>query len=159
MSAPDRRVERVIFQATHRRAYPWLKLREGARWPVGDDGRDLCRRLNNVGRACQAFVTITSGRRTPAEQWAAYMDYLAGGILAAPCCSKHFIHSWPSCLRQCASNHCRSRAADCTIAAPTGEVNLGEWSRARKALIGHGLCLPVGSGETWHVEIGDTWNS
>lgn len=107
----------------------------------------------------QAIITITSGRRTLHEQWAAYQDYLRGGTLAAPCCGRHYLHSWAACWRDCASNHCRNRAADCTIASPGGEVNIGDWPRARHAMRGHGLCLPVGQGETWHVEIGDYWAS
>lgn len=140
--------------------HKWLRLREGARWPRGSAGRDLRRRLNAVGREVGQVVTITSGLRTAEQQWFAYQDYLRGGNLAAPCCSRHYIHSWSSCLRQCASNHCRSRAADTVIADPTrGTINIGESQAARKAMRRHGLCLPVGSGEVWHVEVGNVWRS
>lgn len=104
-------------------------------------------------------MTITSGRRTAYEQWIAYMDYLSGGILAAPCCDQHYVHGWSQCHQQCASNHCVSKAADCTIASPFGEQNIGDWERARRELRHHGLCLPVGNGETWHVEVGTSWRS
>lgn len=140
--------------------YRWLRRSPAARWPTGPAGRDLLRRLNNVGRACRAPITITSGKRGSREQWAAYMDYLRGGILAAPCCPLHYVHAWADCQRRCESNHCRSRAADCVI-RPQGsaEVNIGEWPPARREMRSHGLCLPVGSGETWHVEVGSTWRS
>lgn len=138
----------------------WVHLAAGARRPTGSAGHDLMRRLNNVGRELQRPVIITSGRRTNLEQHRAYMDYLEGGTLAAPCCSKHYRHAWAECLRQCASNHCVGRAADCVLEAPGGGyVNIGEDQAARRSLRSHGLCLPVGSGETWHVEVGSVWRS
>lgn len=140
--------------------YRWLRLSPGARWPDGSLGRDLLRRLNNTGRACQALITITSGKRGAKAQHRAYMDHLRGGILAAPCCEKHYVHAWSACLRHCASRHCTSEAADCTIRVPWGDqVNIGEWDKAREKMRSHGLCLPVGQGETWHVQVGSTWNS
>lgn len=141
--------------------YRWLRLRPGAHWPKGADGRDLLRRLNNAARDTQLRWRLTSGRRTNYEQWLAYMDYLRGGTLAAACCSRHYPHPWEDCLRQCESNHCRSRAADTVVvlAGHAGTVDVGSLPAARDALKRHGLCLPVGSGEVWHVEVGDTWRS
>lgn len=135
--------------------FRWLRLGPNAKWPKGRAGRQLLRKLNKVARACQDPVTITSGQRGPRGQWRAYMDHLRGGTLAAPCCSKHYIHEWQDCLRQCMSNHCRGRAADCMIRG----VNIGEDPCARREMARRGLCLPVGSGETWHVEVGDVWRS
>lgn len=145
----------MIDLVPKRLRYRWLRLLPGARWPAGPAGRDLLRRLNNVGRACQSQITITSGRRGPKAQWRAYQDYLRGGTLAAPCCAKHWPHSWEDCGRQCASQHCASRAADCTMRG----ANIGEIPCARREMRSHGLCLPVGYGETWHVEVGTTWRS
>lgn len=141
--------------------YRWLRLRPGAHWPSGPNGRDLLRRLNNAARDTQLHWLLTSGRRTPREQWEAYQDYLRGGTLAAPCCAKHYPHPWAECGRQCASNHCSSRAADVVVVMRDGSstVNVGEYAPARDALRRHGLCLPVGSGETWHVEAGSLWRS
>ena len=140
--------------------YRWLELGEGARKPLGNDGDDLLRRLNNAAREVQAHVKITSGRRTNYEQWLAYQDYLAGGILAAPCCSLGSPHQWSRCLKQCMSNHCASRAVDCVVKRRgVGWVNLGEWQKMRDAMRAKGLCLPVGYGETWHVEVGNRWES
>ena len=140
--------------------YPWVKIHGGARPPIGPDGRALLHKLNHVGWVLRRPVMVTSGRRTPREQHYAYMDFLRGGVLAAPCCSRHYLHSWASCLRQCASNHCRSRAADCIIRLPSGDwVNIGEDHAARAVMRRVNLCLPVGSGETWHVEIGESWRS
>lgn len=87
------------------------------------------------------------------------MDYLNGGILAAPCCSRHYWHAFEDCLRQCASNHCKNRAADCVIDTKHGQVNIGTLEIARREMRKHGLCLPVGQGEVWHVEVGNVWNS
>ena len=144
-----------------RRWYPWLQLGDGAHWPRGASGRDLLRRLNRVGRECRRTLLITSGRRTNYEQWLAYMDYLRGGTLAAPCCSRQYVHEWSECLRDCRSRHCASSAADVVVIRSRGRgtVNIGESKRARKAMRRNGLCLPVGSGETWHVEVGDSWLS
>jgi len=143
----------------HIPGYPYVELRPGAHRPKGKDGRLLLRKLNQVGRRVRAPIKITSGLRTPREQWAAYQDYLHGGILAAPCCSKHYLHAWSECLRQCASNHCSSRAADCEILHNGEWLNIGLVDTARKAMRRIGLCLPVGSGEVWHVEVGSTWRS
>lgn len=140
----------------------WLELGPGARWPSGPAGRRLLGKLNRVGRRTRRHIIITSGKRSPHAQWVAYQDYLAGGTLAAPCCSRHYLHSWSQCLKQCASRHCVSRAADCEIQYArngTYYVNIGEVQAARAAMRAVGLCLPVGSGEVWHVEVGDTWRS
>ena len=141
--------------------YRWLRLRPGARWPEGPNGRLLLRKLNNAARDIQLPLRITSGRRTPYEQWVAYQDYLRGGTLAAPCCGQHYLHAWASCQRQCGSRHCQNRAADVVVELDGGRqlVNVGEYLPARQALRRKGLCLPVGSGETWHVEVGETWRS
>lgn len=145
----------------YRTNYPWLRLRPGAHWPRGRHGRDLLRRLNRVGRDCRRLVLVTSGHRSPYRQWVAYMDYLRGGELAAPCCGKHWLHTWSQCGRSCQSNHCRDRAVDCLIEGSGADDwhNIGEDAHAREALRRNGLCLPVGSGETWHVEVGDVWRS
>ena len=140
--------------------YRWIRLSPWARWPSGPSGRDLLRRLNNTGRACRAKITITSGKRGNLAQHNAYMDYLNGGTLAAPCGWKNYVHSWAECPKDCRSNHCASKAADCLIENPEGgTVNIGELPKARREMRHHGLCLPVGQGETWHVEVGDTWRS
>lgn len=141
--------------------YRWLSLRPGAHWPAGPAGRDLLRRLNNAARDTQLHWIVTSGRRTSREQWSCYMDFLRGGTLAAPCCSRHYLHSWAECLRQCSSRHCESRACDVAVVLSDGQgtANVGDYPPARKALHSHGLCLPVGQGETWHVEVGNTWVS
>lgn len=141
--------------------YRWLRLRPGAHWPAGPAGRDLLRRLNNAGRQIQLQLLLTSGYRYPREQWEAYQDYLRGGTLAAPCCALHYPHSWAECQRDCCSRHCQNRACDVVVVLKEGQgsVNVGEYPPARKALRGHGLCLPVGQGETWHVEVGETWLS
>jgi len=144
----------------NRLRYRWLRLSPGARWPAGPPGRDLLRRLNNTARACRSKITITSGRRGVYAQHLAYNDYLRGGPLAAPCGWKNWVHSWAECPRDCRSNHCRSRAADCLIEGPGGShVNIGELEIARAKMRSHGLCLPVGQGETWHVEVGSVWRS
>jgi len=143
-----------------KKKYKYLELRPGAHWPKGPSGRALLRRLNKTAKRLRTTIRITSGRRTPAEQWAAYQDYLRGGILAAPCCNKNWLHDLAHCGRRCQSNHCVSKAADVVIERPgRGWVNIGEWPKARQIMGKNGLCLPVGQGETWHVEIGDTWNS
>ena len=138
----------------------WVRLAPGRRWPRGDAGRDLVRRLNNTGRQLQSRLLIVSGQRSPWEQWAAYQDYLRGGTLAAPCCWRHWLHDWPQCERQCASNHCHGRAADVQARASRrlGWESVGLWDDARIQLRRHGLCLPV-PGEPWHVEIGGTWRA
>lgn len=139
---------------------PWVTKRKTAHWPTGPDGRKLLDKLNHVGWKLRRQVRITSGKRSPYRQWQAYQDYLAGGTLAAPCCTQHFPHQWSRCLRQCMSNHCISRAADCVIQRADGEwINIGEDHEARRVMHHIGLCLPVGQGETWHVEVGDTWRS
>lgn len=143
----------------HRR-FKRLLLVEGARWPRGAPGRDLLRRLNNAARLAETRVRITSGRRTAYEQWVAYQDYLRGGTLAAPCCGLGTLHQWRRCQKQCASNHCVSRAVDCEVELENGSwVDPGQWSEFRGAMRQRGLCLPVGSGETWHVEVGQVWRS
>lgn len=105
---------------------------------------------------------MTSGDRNPREAWAAYQDYLRGGTLAAKCCSKGWPHTWAECGKRPQSNHARGRAADCIAQTHRrgGEfVNIGEVPEMRVAMKDVGLCLPVGSGETWHVEVGNTWRS
>lgn len=140
--------------------YARLRLRDGAHWPTGEAGRKLCRRLNRVGKAIGMTVTITSGQRTWREQHAAYMDFLRGGTLAAPCCSKRYLHTAAECRRDCQSRHCSGEAADCVLETSEGRwVNIGELQVARRAMARYGCCLPVGFGETWHVELGDTWRS
>jgi len=140
--------------------YRWLRLSAGAKWPRGWQGRRLRRRLNRVGRDLRRTIVITSGQRDWRSQHAAYMDYLAGGTLAAPCCSKHYPHHLEDCLRQCQSNHCKGRAADCVIEQSDGTfLNIGDSRKARAAMTRRGLCLPVGDGEVWHVEVGNTWRS
>ncbi len=140
--------------------WEWVQLRPGAKWPQGSAGRALLRRLDKVGRHLRRPITITSGKRNAQEQWFAYMDYLQGGTLAAPCCTKNYTHKWSECRRECASNHCRSRAADCVVTMADGRTfNIGEIHRARQKMKAVGLCLPVGAGETWHVEVGNTWRS
>lgn len=143
-----------------RRQYPWLRLRRGARWPQGQAGRDLCRRLNNVGRDLQRPILITSGQRTAYGQWVAYQDYLRGGTLAASCCWKKYRHSWHVCGKKPTSLHCFGKAADCVVKRRSGELeNIGEFPGARESMRHHGLCLPVGAGETWHVQVGVSWAS
>lgn len=140
--------------------YRWLRRRRGVTLPTGPAGRQLLHKLNHVGWKLRRPIRITSGKRTPHAQWVAYMDFLRGGILAAPCCSQHWPHPWSRCFRQCASNHCISRAVDCVILSSSGDwVNIGEDQAARDVMHHVGLCLPVGQGETWHVEVGDVWRS
>jgi hypothetical protein len=143
------------------RRYPWLFKVDSTRWPKGRSGRLLLRKLNTVGRRTKRKIRIDSGLRTPHQQWHAYKDYLRGGTLAAPCCSKHFLHPWALCGRQCASNHCQSRAADCEIMSSDGEgfQSIGLDQDARRVMRRVGLCLPVGEHEVWHVEVGTTWRS
>ena len=142
------------------RRWPWVVLGPGAEWPSGASGRDLRRRLHQVGNAIRHEVIVTSGQRGWLAQHDAYMDYLAGGTLAAPCCWKHYPHSKSECGRQCASMHCQGRAADCVLQLSSGKrVNIGEYGPARVAMARFGLSLPVGSGETWHVQVGNVWNS
>lgn len=153
---------RPTMPSRRRKRYHWLILADGARWPRGPEGQRLLTRLNRVGRTLKRQIRIDSGRRTNYEQWVAYMDFLSGGNLAAPCCWKHWAHPWSQCARQCASNHCINRAADCSVQARrSGTVfhSIGDDPQARKAMRVWGLCLPVGSGETWHVEVGNAWNS
>lgn len=122
-------------------------------------------KLDKVGTDLRRNILVTSGDRSPFEAWQAYADYLSGGNLAAFCCAKHYRHGWEQCGKQPTSNHCRGLAADCLVEAqkkgstPPQWVNIGDLAVVRKALRDRGLCLPVGSGETWHVEVGDTWNS
>lgn len=143
-----------------KREYKWVALAEGARWPRGGAGRELCRRLNNAGRLIQRRIIITSGDRNAREAWEARMDYLRGGNLAAQCCWLVGFHTWEECGKSPYSNHARGRAADCVVETRhRGWVNIGEVRRARKAMRRRGLCLPVGSGETWHVEVGSSWRS
>lgn len=143
-----------------RHRFSRLRLGPGARWPEGITGRLLLRKLERVGTEVRQNITITSGKRSPHEAWHAYADYLRGGNLAAHCCDRTFPHTWKQCGRKPTSNHCISRAADCLIdTSDRGPVNIGESAPARKALRRNGLCLPIGFGETWHVEVGDTWNS
>lgn len=138
----------------------WLRLRRGAKWPKGNEGRDLLRRLNRVGRDIGHPIYIYSGQRTWLEQHRAYMDYLNGGVLAAACCPKHYRHKPSDCLRQPTSMHCQGRAADCGVLWTNGSTtNIGQVVEARASMRRHGLCLPVGSGEVWHVQVGDTWLS
>jgi len=138
--------------------YRHLVRRNGTRWPKGQDGRTLLRKLNKVGRRTGLRIRITSGLRNNYEQWVAYMDHLRGGTLAAPCCARKYIHPWEECLRQCRSNHCVSRAADVVVKHPgdSSWVNIGNNARARAEMRALGLCLPV-PGEPWHVEVGSTW--
>lgn len=148
----------------HRRTrYSWLRLAPGARWPRGKQGQRLLRRLNRVGRRTGRLVRIDSGRRTPYEAWAAYQDFLRGGNLAAFCCFRHYLHSWAECGKTPSSNHCINRAADCSIQRhrddSSGFTSIGNVQVARDAMDAVGLCLPVGSGEVWHVEVGETWRS
>lgn len=143
-----------------KRRYRHVHLAAWARWPRGRQGRRLTRKLNRVGRDIDLVVIVVSGQRGWRQQHAAYMDYLRGGTLAAPCCSKRYQHTAAECLRQCASNHCRGAAADCRVRLASGvEVSIGEHKGARRAMRKHGLCLPVGQGEVWHVEIGRQWLS
>lgn len=138
----------------------WVEYAGGAHRLKGPHGRLLERKLARVGKTLGHRVRVTSGLRTAREQWFAYQDYLSGGTLAAPCCSKHYPHSWAHCLRQCASNHCCSRAADVEAWSPEkGWVSIGLLPQARRAMKRVGLCLPVGSGEVWHVEVGSVWCS
>lgn len=140
--------------------YKWVALADGARWPKHNTGADLVRRLNNVGRAIQRRIIITSGDRSPREAWEARMDYLRGGNLAAQCCWLVGFHSWDECGKTPYSNHAKGKAADCVVETRSrGWVNIGEHRKARKAMDRRGLCLPVGSGETWHVEVGEIWRS
>lgn len=137
-----------------------LTYAPGAHPLRGAAGRRLERKLRKVAKAYGHPVRITSGRRTDYEAWAAYADYLNGGNLAAYCCEKHYRHPWAQCLRHPTSNHCTSRAADVQAQLPWGGwVPIGEIPACRKLLRKYGCCLPVGSGETWHVEEGHTWNS
>lgn len=135
-----------------------LVLRDGAHWPKGPDGARLLRKANRVARDLDRRIFIVSGRRNNYEQWVAYQDYLRGGVLAARCCGKSYPHAWDDCGRQCASNHCRSRAIDCGVLSRHGKyVSLGLWKGAIKSLNSHGLTLPLyptSSGrwlEPWHL--------
>lgn len=140
--------------------YPNVRLGDGAKLPQGEPGRDLLRRLSQAGKRLNSTIVITSGQRDWRQQHAAYMDYLKGGTLAAPCCSKHWPHRAQDCRRECASNHCRGRAADVEIVRANGHHVLpGNWQEARDVFDRLGLCLPVGSGEVWHVEVGEVWRS
>ena len=133
-------------------AWRMLTLREGAHWPQGDDGRRLLVKANRVAQDLDRTIHIVSGLRTPYEQWIAYQNYLAGGTLAAPCCGKHYPHSWSACGQEPTSNHCRSRALDCgVIGKRTGRYHsIGLYKGAREAIAEHGLVLPVGE-EPWHL--------
>lgn len=153
-----------------KRRYPWLRIRPGARWPKGNNGANLLRRLDDVGAARGRLIRVDSGLRSPYEQWRAYQDFLRGGNLAAPCCSRHWLHSWEECLRQCGSNHCISRAVDASISTgrkpgphrprtSTEFQSIGLDVKARAEMHRVGLCLPVGVGEVWHVEVGNAWRS
>jgi len=138
----------------------WVQLRPGAKWPKGPAGRRIIRRLNRIGRHLKRTVIVTSGQRDWREQHAAYMDFLRGGTLAAPCCSRHYIHSISECLRDCRSRHCFGSAADVVLIQTAGRPreDIGNVPAARRAMKRNGLCLPV-PGEPWHVELGSTWRS
>ena len=140
--------------------YPYLRLSPGQKWPRGKNGREILRKLNKVGRGCKRIILIKSGLRDAYQQWMAYMNYLRGGTLAAPCCSKRYIHSWAACGKTPASMHCVSRAVDCGILGKSGDWDtyrsIGYSHTARMHMRKHHLCLPV-VGEQWHVEIGSYW--
>jgi hypothetical protein len=142
------------------RTWSWVSLTPGRKWPRGRQGRRLIRRLNRVGRHLQREVIVVSGQRNWREQHAAYMDYLNGGTLAAPCCSRHYVHSVKDCLRDCRSRHCQGLAADVVLASKNGapQQNIGEDSAARRAMRRNGLSCPV-PGEPWHVEVGTEWRA
>lgn len=134
-----------------------LTLREGARWPQGDDGRRLLVKANRVAQDLNRTIHIVSGLRTAYEQWIAYQDYLRGGILAAACCWKRYPHTWDDCGKAPTSNHCRSRALDCgVIGKRTGEYHsIGLYKGARASIARHGLLLPLYQPgrwiEPWHM--------
>ncbi len=134
------------------RRYPGVRLSHGASWPTGPEGRRLLTKLSQVARDIGHPILIVSGKRSNHDQWALYMRYLQGrGNLAAPCCSKHWVHSWASCGRECASHHCRSMAVDCGVVDRHGRyTSIGNSKRARAAMRAHGLVLNV-AGEPWHV--------
>lgn len=142
------------------RTWSNLTLRSGARWPKGRDGRRLLRRLNRAARKAGLQLVVVSGQRNWREQHRAYMDYLRGGTLAAPCCSRHYLHSEAMCLRQCGSRHCVGRAADVdAVLQPGGAwTPVGNVAKMRYELRAAGLCLPV-PGEPWHVECGSDWRA
>lgn len=135
--------------------YPGIQLAPGATMPTGEAGRDLMRRLSKVSKEIGHPIRVISGKRKAYDQWVLYMRYLRGtGNLAAPCCWKHYQHSWSSCGQACASMHCRSRAVDCGVIDRHGNYrSIGYSDKARNAMRKHGLCLPVG-GEPWHVQVG-----
>jgi hypothetical protein len=138
----------------------WLTLGPGARWPQGHAGKVLRRKLHRVARRIRRELVITSGDRNAREAWEARMDYLNGGTLAAQCCDRTDRHSWAECGKTPWSKHADGRAADVELVRRNAKrVNIGESDRARAAMRLEGLCLPVGAGETWHVEVGTTWNS
>lgn len=136
--------DRRILRQYHVRAV--IRPRITYRWVTGDKAglkRALVRRLNAVGRELGRKVYVRDGLRTYAEQVQLYEAYMAGkGPLAA----------FPG-----TSNHGRGTAADCQLDARTGP-NIGNLQAARRAMKRHGLCLPV-PGETWHVEVGETWKA
>lgn len=138
--------------------YPGLQLAHGATWPTGDAGHLLLTKLSHVARDIKHPIRIISGKRRAYDQWALYMKYLRGqGNLAAPCCWKHYQHSWASCGKACASMHCQSKAVDCGVIDRNGNyASIGYSSRARSSMRDHGLCLPV-PGEQWHVQVGSYW--
>ena len=141
-------------------SWSWVTLNPGRRWPKGRQGRRLIRRLNRVGRHLERKVVVVSGQRNWREQHAAFMDYLSGGTLAAPCCSRHYRHSVNDCLRDCRSRHCVGAAADVVLVSKGDSpmTDIGNVPAARRAMRRNGLCLPV-PGEPWHVEIGSEWRS
>ena len=138
--------------------YPGLQLAPGAVWPTGPHGRELLHKLSAVAKDISHPIRIISGKRQAYDQWVLYMRYLRGqGNLAAPCCGKHYQHSWNSCGRACASMHCRSMAVDCGVVDNHGNYrSIGYSDRARHSMRKHNLCLPV-PGEQWHCQVGSYW--
>lgn len=140
--------------------YPGVRRAPGVVWPTGKAGRRLMRKLSHVAQDIGHPIKVISGKRTNYQQWSLYMRYLQGnGNLAAPCCWKHYQHSWNNCGKSCASMHCRSMAVDCGVIDKWGNyASIGYSKRARQSMRRHGLCLPV-PGEKWHVQIGDIWRA
>lgn len=139
--------------------WAFLSKNGNTEWPKN---RRLLRKLNRVGRRRRLRVHIVSGQRTPWQAWQLRMNYLHNGSpLAARCCSRFDgVHSWADCGKDPWSNHADGNAADCGLILRSGRYqSIGLDRRARRLMRRLRLCLPVGHGEVWHVEIGNTWAS
>lgn len=142
----------------HPSRFPFVELGEGVVAP----GDELMHKLSDLGEGMHRLVHVVSGDRTPYQAWVLRQRYLDGdGALAALCCLRFTgKHGWDSCGREPQSNHASGRAADCGLVLEMGYKSMGLCGRqVRDRMRALGLCLPVGAGEVWHVEVGSTWRS